>query len=158
MISAKLKKFLDENRVKYVSIFHSLAYTAPEIAASVHVKGKLLAKAVIVKVNGETVMAVMPSTRRIDLPLLGDVLGAQDPRLASEPEFRDLFPECEVGAMPPFGNLYGLRVLCDRSLLDDEEIVFNAGSHTEAVRMRFADFERLVKPQIAAFTAAPRSA
>jgi Ala-tRNA(Pro) deacylase len=151
-ISSKLKTYLDSNQVKYVSIVHSRAYTAQEIAAGVHVKGKELAKTVMVKAEGENLMLVLPASHRVDFDKLHTALGKPDARLATEAEFRDLFPECEVGAMPPFGNLYGIRVIADPSLAKDEEIVFNAGTHTEVIRMSYADFVRLVKPEVMAFS------
>jgi Ala-tRNA(Pro) deacylase len=150
-ISSKLKTYLDSNQVKYVSIVHSRAYTAQEVAAGVHVKGKDLAKAVMVKAEGANIMLVLSASHRVDFDKLHAVVGKPDARLATEAEFRDLFPECEVGAMPPFGNLYGIRVVADTSLTKDEEIVFNAGTHTEVIRMAYADFARLVKPEIVVF-------
>jgi len=143
----KLKDFLDSNKVKYVTIKHSPAYTAPEIAGSAHIPGKELAKTVIIKVDGKMAMAVLPASQRVNFDLLKKITGASKIELASEQEFKDLFPECEVGAMPPFGNLYGMEVFVDESLSEDEEIAFNAGSHTELIRLAYKDFERLVKPK-----------
>lgn len=144
----RLKEFLDSNRVKYVSISHSTAYTAQEIAATAHIKGKELAKTVMVKIDGRLAMVVVPASSRVDFDLLQDITGAHQVELASEAEFRSLFPECEVGAMPPFGNLYDMDVYVAESLAEDEEIAFNAGSHTELIRLSFHDFERLVRPRI----------
>jgi len=144
----KLKKFLNENRVKYVSIKHSLAYTAQEIAASAHIHGKELAKSVIVKIDGEMAMAVLPANFRIDLNRLTQEVGGKKVELADEREFSERFPGCAPGAMPPFGNLYGMQVFVDPSLSEDEQIVFNAGSHTELIRLSYKDFVRLVKPRI----------
>ncbi|KPJ87737.1 MAG: prolyl-tRNA synthetase [Spirochaetes bacterium DG_61] len=144
----KLKKFLNENRVKYVSIKHSLAYTAQEIAASAHIHGKELAKSVIVKIDGEMAMAVLPANFRIDLNRLAQEVGGKKVELADEREFSERFPGCAPGAMPPFGNLYGMQVFVDPSLSEDEQIVFNAGSHTELIRLSYKDFVRLVKPRI----------
>ena len=145
----KLKRFLDEKRVKYVSIKHSLAYTAQEIAASAHIHGKELAKTVIVRLDGKTAMAVLPASHRIDMELLRVAAKAKSAELASEQEFRDLFPGCSLGAMPPFGNLYGMDVFADTALAADEEIAFNAGSHTELIRMDYKSFAELVKPVLA---------
>ena len=145
----KLKRFLDEKRVKYVSIKHSLAYTAQEIAASAHIHGKELAKTVIVRLDGKTAMAVLPASHRIDMELLRVAAKAKSAELASEQEFRDLFPGCSLGAMPPFGNLYGMDVFTDTALASDEEIAFNAGSHTELIRMAYKSFAELVKPVLA---------
>jgi Ala-tRNA(Pro) deacylase len=144
----KLKKFLDEQKVKYVSIKHSLAYTAQEIAASAHIHGEELAKTVIVKVDEEMAMAVLPANYRIDMRALSDALGGKKVELADEKEFCERFPGCAPGAMPPFGNLYGMKVYVDPSLSRDKEIVFNAGSHTELIRLSYKDFKRLVKPQV----------
>jgi Ala-tRNA(Pro) deacylase len=145
----KLKRFLDEKRVKYVSIKHSLAYTAQEIAASAHIHGKELAKTVIVRLDGKTAMAVLPASRRIDMEMLRAAAKTKSAELASEQEFRDLFPGCSLGAMPPFGNLYGMDVFCDIALAADAEIAFNAGSHTELIRMDYKSFAELAKPVLA---------
>jgi len=142
----KLKAFLDEHHVKYVTLTHSRAYTAQEIAASAHIPGKELAKTVMVKVDGKMAMAVLPASYQIDFGLLKKATGAAAVELATEDEFKNLFPECEVGAMPPFGNLYGMDVFMAASLAEDEVIVFNAGSHTELIRMAFPDYARLVEP------------
>ena len=147
-----LKKFLDENKVKYVVISHSPAYTAQDIAASAHIPGKELAKTVMVKIDGKMSMAVLPASYKVDFKLLKKATGASDVVLASEPEFKDMFPECELGAMPPFGNLYGMDVFVAESLAEDEEIAFNAGSHTELVRLAYRDCERLVKPAVLRFS------
>ncbi len=149
----KLKEFLDSNRVKYVTISHSAAYTAQEIAASAHVPGKELAKTVMVKIDGKMAMAVLPASFKADLEHLKDAAGAEHVELASEREFRDMFPGCETGGMPPFGNLYGMDVYVSAKLAEDAEIVFNAGSHTELVRMPYKDFDRLVKPKVIHFAA-----
>ncbi len=132
-----------------MSIPHYVAYTAQETAASAHVRGRELAKTVMVKIDGRMAMAVLPATRKLDLERLRDVADAHEAALATEREFRDMFPDCEVGAMPPFGNLYGLRVYADKSLTDDEHIAFNAGSHEERIQMAYRDFERLVEPTVA---------
>ena len=151
---AKLKEFLDKNNVKYVSIAHSTAYTAQEVASLAHIKGKELAKTVIVKIDDALAMAVLPASYQVDLPLLKAAAGAKKIALATEAEFRDRFPECETGAMPPFGPLYGMRVFADESLTKDREIAFNAGSHHELIRLSFDDFMRLVQPEIARFAPA----
>ena len=145
----KLREFLDSQQVKYVTIKHSPAYTAQEIAASAHVRGKELAKTVIVTLDGQMAMAVLPASRKVGFDLLGQATGAESVQLASEQAFRDMFPGCEVGAMPPFGNLYGMDVYASKLLAEDEEIAFNAGSHTELIRLAYKDFERLVKPKVA---------
>lgn len=142
----KLKEFLDENGVKYVSIAHSMAYTAQEIAAASHIPGKELAKIVIIKLDGKMAMAVLPAAHKVDFELLKKASGAKKVELASENEFKDTFPDCQIGAMPPFGNLYGLEVYVAETLAEDEEIAFNACSHTELIKMGYKDFEKLVQP------------
>jgi len=144
----KLKEFLDANGVKYVSISHSQAFTAMEVAESAHVQGKEMAKTVILNVDGRLQMAVLPAIQKVDLDLLRRGLGATSVELAPEQEFRSDFPGCEVGAMPPFGNLYGLDVLVEPRLAADREIAFNAGTHTELIRLAYQDFERLVRPRL----------
>src|SRR5437667_5484169 len=139
---AKLKKFLDEKGVKYISIVHSPAYTAQEVAASAHITGKELAKTVIVELDGKMAMTVLPANRKIVLQDLREVTGSDEVRFASEDEFQKLFPDCEIGAMPPFGNLYGMEVYVAESLSENEQIVFNAGSHTELMKLAYKDFER----------------
>ena len=151
MIASRLVGYLDENGVIYAAIRHPRAYTAQEVAAQLHCKGRDMIKTVVVKAGAQNVLAVLPATHKIDFHMLADALQYEDVRLATEPEFQGLFPQCEPGAMPPFGNLYGMPVLCDNSLTEDEVIHFNAGTHVEAIRMRFDDFRRLVKPKIARF-------
>ena len=151
MPAKKLKKFLDDNDVRYVTIQHSKAYTAQDVAATSHISGKEIAKTVMVRLGGKMAMAVVPASRMVDLEHLREITGATSAELATESEFKDRFPECEVGAMPPFGNLYDLDVYADESLREDEEIAFNAGTHTELVRLDYADFERLVKPKVMGF-------
>ena len=148
----KLKAFLDESNVKYLTIIHSSAFTSQDIAASAHVSGKEFAKTVMIKINGEMAMAVLPASYHIDFDSLREIFGPKNVTLATEPEFKDLFPDCELGAMPPFGNLYGMAVYVADTLTKNQEIAFNAGSHTELIRLSFADYERLVKPRIFNFS------
>jgi len=148
----KLKAFLDREKVKYVSIIHSTAYTAQEVAASPHITGKELAKTVIVELDGKMAMAVLPANRKIVLQDLREVTGCDEVKFASEEEFKENFPDCETGAMPPFGNLYGMDVYVADALTRNDEIAFNAGSHTEVIRLRYHDFERLVQPHAVSFT------
>ena len=149
-LSARLKTFLDENKIRYTLMTHSPAFTAQGAAAALHVSGKEMAKAVVLRAGERTVLAVLPASLRVDLKKLGAIV-AQPVRLATEQEFADLFPDCELGAMPPFGNLYDLPVYVEEALAADEEIVFHAGSHRDAIRMRYEDFARLAKPNVAAF-------
>jgi Ala-tRNA(Pro) deacylase len=148
---ATLKQFLDSQQVKYIVITHSLGYTAQGIAALAHIPGKDLAKTVIVKIDGALAMAVVPASRHVDLAMLKSVAGANSVELAAEEDFKDRFPDCETGAMPPFGNLYGMPVFADESLAQDKEIAFNAGTHRDLVRLAWEDFARLAMPRIAKF-------
>lgn len=152
MPARQLSEFLDSNDVKYVTIRHSPAYTAHEVAASAHIPGKDMAKTVIVDLDGKMAMAVLPASSRLDLDQLKAATSAHRVAISDEGKFQGLFPDCEVGAMPPFGNLYGLDVFVADSLAKDDEIAFNAGSHTEVVRLAYEDFERLVQPKVARLT------
>jgi len=153
---AKLKEFLDSHNIKYVTIRHSPAYTAQAIAASAHISGKELAKTVMVKIDGEMAMAVLPASYQVDLEMMREAVGADVVEVATEAEFEGLFPGCEVGAMPPFGNLFGMEVYSAKRLAEDEEIAFNAGSHIELIKLAYADFEQLVRPTVLAFSAIKR--
>jgi len=148
----KLKDFLDAEKIRYVTISHSPAYTAQEIAACAHIPGKELAKTVIVIIEGCMAMLVLPSTHKVVLHEVRDLLGVDHATFASEEEFKVLFPGCEIGAMPPFGNLYGMQVYVAPGLAENKDIVFNAGSHTELIRMAYRDFANLVNPQMLAFS------
>jgi len=149
---SKLREFLDSHHIKYLVISHSLAYTAQGVAALVHVSGKRLAKTVIVKVDGILAMAVVPASSHVDVDRVRVLTGGNSVEIASEREFQNAFPDCELGAIPPFGNLYDMAVYADASLADHEEITFSAGTHRELVRMNWADMRRLVKPTIAGLT------
>lgn len=152
-ILTKLREVLEQEKVPYSVHSHPEAYTALEIAALEHVKGRMLAKVVIAKTGaGALIMLVLPADRRVDFRKVAAVLGTEDLRLAQESEFRDIFPACDVGSMPPFGNLFGLPVLVDERLAENEDIVFNAGSHTLTAKLRFADFERVVQPRMASLS------
>jgi Ala-tRNA(Pro) deacylase len=151
---SKVKAFLDAHGVKYVGISHSKAYTAQGIAAIAHISGRELAKSVIVKLDGDLAMAVLPASYQVDLDALRHATGVREAELATESEFKRHFPDCETGAMPPFGNLYGIPVYVDESLTEDHEIAFNAGSHYELIKMAYLDFERLVKPEVMEFSTA----
>ena len=148
MTARKLKNYLDANGVDYVTITHLTAYTAQEVAATVHVPGREMAKTVIVKIDDHLAMAVLPADEWVDLNSLRDVAQAHKVELAHEADFRNAFPECEVGAMPPFGNLYGMDVFVADDLTEDSYIAFNAGSHTDVIRMAYEDYERLVHPKV----------
>jgi Ala-tRNA(Pro) deacylase len=154
MPSQRLQEFLDQNQIKYDLISHPRALTCQEIAAATHIPGKEIAKSVIVEIDGDLAMAVVPGSQKVDLELLREAIGARNVALARESGFKDRFPECDLGAMPPFGNLYGMPVYVADTLAEDEEIAFNAGSHTQLVRMSYRDFERLVQPRIMHIAAA----
>lgn len=152
-IVEKLQRYLDDNHVRYEVLSHPAAYTAQEAAAAQHVKGRDFAKVVMAETAAGAVMVVLPATRRLDLLKLRGVLGAKEPpRLAHENQFAHLFHPCEPGAMPPFGNLFGVPVYVDRSLAAEDTIVFQAGTHTDTVRLRYADFANLVRPVVDNFT------
>ena len=148
----KLKEFLDNQHVKYVIIQHSKAYTADQVAEAAHIPGKEMAKTVVVKMDGKMAMAVLPASFQVDFDLLKKTTGSDRVELASEDDFKDRFPGCEIGAMPPFGNLYDMDVYVAETLAEDEEIAFNAGTHTELIRMSYDDFEQLVEPKVMAFS------
>lgn len=146
----KIKEFLDKHNVKYVSVSHSPAFTSQEIAASAHVSGKALAKTVIIKIDGNLAMVVVPANHQVNFSKLREATGSKTVDLASESEFKDKFAGCEVGAMPPFGPLYDMPVYLSSLLSQHNHILFNAGSHSELMQLAFQDFERLVKPKIVA--------
>jgi Ala-tRNA(Pro) deacylase len=152
----KMIELLDSHQIKYTILTHSVAYTAQGVAALTHTPGKELAKTVIVDLDGALAMAVLPASGTVNVSELRAATGAKTLALAKEPEFKDWFPDCETGAMPPFGNLYGMRVFVDESLTYDKEIAFNAGSHRELMRLAYEDFEKLVKPTVLRF-ATPRA-
>jgi Ala-tRNA(Pro) deacylase len=149
-IPAKLIDFLNQNKVRYEVIHHPEAFTAQELAAIEHIKGRQHAKVVMVKSNGDLMMAVLPADHRIDLEKL-DRLTGHPTSLAPETDFKDKFPDCAVGAMPPFGHLYGVRTLMDKSLAEDAPIVFEAGTHTDAIKMRGKDFAKIAHSEVADF-------
>jgi Ala-tRNA(Pro) deacylase len=152
MPTQKLQDYLDQHGIQYVTISHSPAYTAQRIAELTRIPGKELAKTVIMKIDDKFAMAVLPASRRVNLWHLQEAIGADEVTLSSETEFNELFPDCEVGAMPPFGNLYNMGVYVAEQLTEDEEIAFNAGSHSELVKMSYSDFANLVTPQVVALT------
>lgn len=147
-----LTKFLDDNKVKYVTIRHSIAYTAQQIAQSAHIPGDQIAKTVMINLDGRPAMAVLRGTDKVDIELLRGAAGAKTAELATESQFQGLFPGVEVGAMPPFGNLFDMTVYVDKGLTRDKRIAFNAGTHSELIQLDYADYERLVKPIIANFS------
>jgi len=151
----KLEAYLREQKVPFQVQHHAVAYTAQEVAAAEHVPGRMLAKVVMVFADGELAMLVLPAPSRVDPGKAASALSAAEVRLAREEEFAERFPGCEVGAMPPFGNLYDLPLLVDASLAEDETIVFEAGTHTDTMSMKYADYERLARPKVAEFARHP---
>ena len=147
----KLKDYLDSEKVKYESLAHYETYTSQETAQSARVPGRELAKTVIVKIDGKMAMAVLPASKKINFDLLKSAAGGTV-ELAAEQEFKSIFPDCEVGAMPPFGNLYGMEVYVDEGLAQDEKIAFNACSHIELIKLSYKDFSRLAKPKVIRLT------
>lgn len=155
IVLRRLQSYLDSHKIPYQVVNHSVAYTAREAAQSLHVPADMYAKVVVIKADGRYVMAVLPSTWNVDFKRLEEVLDCPHVRLATEEELSALFPDCEIGSMPPFGNLYGTPVYVDATLTQDEEIVFDAGSHVGAIKMRYKDFADLVHPQVAEFHREP---
>lgn len=150
-VSAKLQAFLQAAKVKYTVAKHPMAYTAQEIAAAQHIPGRQLAKCVLAKTDRGPVLAVLPAIHLIDLKKLKTVLGTNTLSIAKEADINAQFPDVEVGAMSPFGNLYQVPIVVDRTLEAAGEIVFNAGSHTETIKMRYQDFARLATPKVGGF-------
>lgn len=154
-VAQNVAQFLKSTGIAYEVMQHPQAFTAQEVAATVHVTGKEVAKTLVVNVDGKYLMAVIPAPHKLNLKSLKDVLGAKEVRLATEAELTQLFPECEVGAMPPFGNLYNMPVYMSSALKDRNEIIFNACTHTEVIKISYADFERLVQPKTAEISGLP---
>ncbi len=147
----RLENYLRENGVAFQVTHHPLAYTAQEVAAAEHIPGRLLVKVVMAQAGDRMVMLALPAPYRVNPDKVAAALGVKEARLAREEEFAPVFPDCEVGAMPPFGNLYQVPVYVDKALAEDETIVFQAGTHTDTISMKYADYQRLVKPQVADF-------
>jgi Ala-tRNA(Pro) deacylase len=146
-----LENYLRENQVPFEEQHHPRAVTAQEVAASEHVPGRMLAKTVMVLGDGEIAMLALPAPYQVDLEKAAAALGVKEARLAEEDEFADTFADCEVGAMPPFGNLYGVPIYVEKTLAEDETIVFRSGTHTETMSISYSDFERLVEPTVVVF-------
>jgi len=148
----KLRDYLEQNQVSYELGYHVRAYTAQEIAAAQHVPGKEMAKVVMVKTDGKNIMLVLPASYRVEMKKLKGVLNSKKVVMVKEEEFQELFPDCEIGAMPPFGNLYNLEVWVDQVLTEDEFIVSQAGSHVETLKIKYSDYVRLVNPKVGDFS------
>jgi len=154
-ILPKLQEFLDLGEIPYTHTVHPLAYTAREVAHAEHVPAQEMAKVVVIVADGEYKMVVLPASRVLDFPEVRAVLGSPSARLSTEEELGHIFPDCELGAMPPFGNLYHMKVLLDASLLSDEHIAFNAGTHRDVIHMRLDDYRRLVHPEVVSLAREP---
>jgi Ala-tRNA(Pro) deacylase len=154
-IEESIGNFLSRKRVTYATLAHERAYTAQREAAVAHVPGRHWAKTVVCFADDEPVQAVVPADLKVNMERLRVLAGAQSVRLATEEQISNLYPGCEAGAMPPFGPLYGQRVFVDQTLVDEPEVVFNAGTHTDAIRMHYDDFAELTKPVVGAFAARP---
>jgi len=148
----RMEKYLRENGVGFEIKVHEQAFTMQEVAAALHVPGNQVAKVVIVCADDQKVMLVLPAPYRMNIDLVRDMVGAQEARLAKEDEFTDLFPDCATGAMPPFGNLYGVPVYVDRSMGEEPDMVFRLGTHRETIKMAYADFVRLAQPIVGDFS------
>ena len=155
MATRRIMEFLDGNHARYVLISHSPAYTAQEVAESMHLPGRYMAKTVIVGINGRLAMAVVPATKEVDLDQLAREVGTDNVVVAGEDDFRDKFAGCQTGTAPPFGVLFGVDTYLDRDLAKQEYIAFNAGTHTDAISMRFQDYRRLAHPRLAKIAAEP---
>ncbi len=151
-MNGKIKDYLEKSNVAFDSIIHPVAFSAQNTAATAHIKGKDFAKTVIIKLDGNLAMAVVPASKKIDFEELKQVLPVKKIELATELEFRSKFPDCEIGAMPPLGNLYGMEVFVSDELLENSEIAFNAGTHTEVLKMSMEEFKKIVEPKIMHFT------
>jgi Ala-tRNA(Pro) deacylase len=146
-----LIRYLEENEVDFEILRHDRAYTAQEAAAAAHISGDAVAKAVMIIVDGEMGMAVLPASFRVNLDLLKEQLGAKQVKMATEKEFKDRFPDCDIGALPPFGNLYGIPIYAEERLSKEIDLAFCGGTHTEMIRMPFEEFKRLADPRILKF-------
>jgi len=152
MLARDVKRYLDTQRIAYATIQHAPTYTAQEVAATAHIPGRILAKTVMIKLDGKMAMAVLPASYQIDFRRMKQATGAHKLELAAEEEFAGMFPGCETGAMPPFGSHFGLDVYVAESLAENREIAFNGGTHTDLIKMAYADFERLTAPKVMRFS------
>jgi Ala-tRNA(Pro) deacylase len=150
-IPRDVRSFLKDHHIQYRSLYHPSTYTAQQLAHVEHIKGQKIAKSVLLKAGDEFVLAVLPAAYKVDFTEMKKVLGKNELRLGTETEMRQLFPDCEIGAIPPLGNLYGIKVFVDESLRANDEIVFSVGTHREALQLKYHDFEEAVKPIVARF-------
>jgi len=147
-----VREFLQQRGVRFSMLDHQPTYTAQRLAQAVHVSGDEVAKAVLLRADDGYVLAILPATRTVDFARVGQLTGAAIIELATEIECGDCFPDCELGALPPFGSKYGLRTLVDRKLTEDEEIVFEGNNHHEAIRMKLRDYLDIERPTIGDFS------
>ena len=155
MPAKRVTQYLKKEKVKYKTLKHKSAYTAQEVAASAHIPGRQLAKSVMIEIDGEMAMAVLSAVYQIDFKGLKKALGVKKIKLATEKKFEDYLPDCEMGATPPFGNLYDMKVIVDQELTTEEMIAFCSGTHTELIQLSYQDFENLVKPEVIKFSVIP---
>lgn len=148
----RLEQYLRDNAVPYVAMNHPPAFTAPEAAAALHIPGRQFVKVVMIKAGERIVMCAVPANKHVDLRILAALLNEPEARLAREEEFAALFPDCLLGAMPPFGHFYGVPVYVDATLNEAPEIAFPAGTHTDTLKVRLADYLRLASPVVESFT------
>ena len=151
-ICERLKELLKKEKVEFEHTTHAEVYTMQEVAAVEHERGRFVVKTVVVKADGDFVLAAVPAALKVDTDALSRLLGAKEVAVAEESEFAKLFPDCEVGGMPPFGNLYDLPLWLDERLTKCDHVVFNAGTHTDTVKMSFEDYQRLASPNVGEFT------
>lgn len=155
---SRLRKYLDKNSISYTLVSRPPVFTFQGTTVIVHAPGRQVAKTVMVKIDGELALTVLPAASHVDISAFRHEAGVRSAEFATDEEFRDRFPECEIGTMPPFGDLHGLEVFADETLSRNEEITFNARSHRELIQMPWNDFERVVKPTVIRLAARPRAA
>ncbi|CAN5348161.1 YbaK/EbsC family protein [soil metagenome] len=155
MATRRTIEFLDGNKVKYVIVKHSPAFAAQDVAASAHVPARTFAKTIAVKLHGQLALAVVPATRQVDIGLLRMASGAKQVEIADASELPKRFEGCQLGTMPPFGNLFGMDTYVEATLAKRAFIAFNAGSHTDVVILRFSDYQRLAHPKLARISLPP---
>ncbi len=151
-IPQRIRDYLDSQNVLYETVHHSQAFSGQEVAHSLHLSGKRLAKAVVLGGDGKLLMAIIPASHRLNLQDMRVAAEVMSLEMVSESELAKVFPDCEGGAVPPFGNLYGLEVWVDRAVSDSEEIFFCAGTHQDCLRMKYSDFSRLCRPRLGRFS------
>jgi Ala-tRNA(Pro) deacylase len=151
-IPQRVREYLDSKHVPHEWLHHAQAFAAQQVAHSMHVSGKHLAKTVVFSADGRLVMGVIPASRRLNLQELRALLEVKHLEMLSEDDLAKAFPDCELGAIPPLGNLYGMEVWVDRTLRESEDIVFCTGTHADCVRMKYSDFAGLVTPRVGCFS------